>query len=76
MLAHGVGLEQRFIPVDIREGDRVQAVLTHDGQRFDCDMMVNAAGECENLATRGAAWNEEEGFAKAIDMILKENEAS
>ena len=23
---------------------RVQAVLTHDGQRFDCDMMVNAAG--------------------------------
>jgi glycine/D-amino acid oxidase-like deaminating enzyme len=41
-------LGARYVAADVtgivREGDRVQAVLTHDGQRFDCDMMVNAAG--------------------------------
>ncbi len=41
-------LGARYLAADVtgivREGDRVQAVLTHDGQRFDCDMMVNAAG--------------------------------
>jgi glycine/D-amino acid oxidase-like deaminating enzyme len=41
-------LGARYVAADVtgivREGDRVQAVLTHDGQRFDCDIMVNAAG--------------------------------
>jgi glycine/D-amino acid oxidase-like deaminating enzyme len=41
-------LGARYVAADVtgieHEGGRVQAVVTHDGQRFDCDMMVNAAG--------------------------------
>ena len=38
--------------------------------------MGNATDDVKKLATHVTASNEEEGFAKAIDMILKENEAS
>ncbi len=41
-------LGARYVAADVtglaREGERVQAVLTGDGQRFDCDYLVNAAG--------------------------------
>lgn len=41
-------LGARYVAADmtgvLRDGERVQAVLTGDGQRFDCDVMVNAAG--------------------------------
>lgn len=41
-------LGARYVAADVtgveQDRDRVQAVLTHDGQRFHCDMMVNAAG--------------------------------
>jgi Cof subfamily protein (haloacid dehalogenase superfamily) len=37
--------------------------------------MGNATGDVKKLATHVTASNEDEGFAKAIDMILKNNEA-
>jgi glycine/D-amino acid oxidase-like deaminating enzyme len=41
-------LGARYVAADAtgvaREGERLQAILTGDGQRFDCDYMVNAAG--------------------------------
>src|SRR3979490_834194 len=37
--------------------------------------MGNATDDVKKLATYVAASNEEEGFAKAVDMILKNNEA-
>ena len=37
--------------------------------------MGNATDDVKKLATHFTASNEEEGFAKAVDMILKENEA-
>jgi hydroxymethylpyrimidine pyrophosphatase-like HAD family hydrolase len=36
--------------------------------------MGNATEEVKRAATHVTASNEDEGFAKAIDMILKENE--
>jgi hydroxymethylpyrimidine pyrophosphatase-like HAD family hydrolase len=38
--------------------------------------MGNATDDVKKLATHVTASNEEEGFAKAVDMILKDNEAS
>jgi Cof subfamily protein (haloacid dehalogenase superfamily) len=38
--------------------------------------MGNATDDVRKLATHVTASNEDEGFAKAVDMILKENEAS
>jgi Cof subfamily protein (haloacid dehalogenase superfamily) len=38
--------------------------------------MGNATDDVKKLATHVTASNEEEGFAKAVDMILKNNEAS
>ncbi len=38
--------------------------------------MGNATDDVKKLATHVTTSNEEEGFAKAIDVILKENEAS
>ena len=37
--------------------------------------MGNATGDVKKMATHVTASNEDEGFAKAIDMILKENKA-
>src|SRR5258707_6546151 len=37
--------------------------------------MGNATDDVKKLATHATASNEDEGFAKAVDMILKENEA-
>jgi len=37
--------------------------------------MGNATDDVKKLATHVTASNEEEGFAKAVDMILKENVA-
>jgi Cof subfamily protein (haloacid dehalogenase superfamily) len=38
--------------------------------------MGNATDDVKKLATHVTASNEDEGFAKAVDMVLKENEAS
>ena len=38
--------------------------------------MGNATGDVKKLATHVTASNEEEGFAKAVDMILKSNGAA
>jgi hydroxymethylpyrimidine pyrophosphatase-like HAD family hydrolase len=37
--------------------------------------MGNATDDVKKMATHVTASNEDEGFAKAIDMILKENKA-
>jgi hydroxymethylpyrimidine pyrophosphatase-like HAD family hydrolase len=38
--------------------------------------MGNATDDVKKLATHVTTSNEDEGFAKAVDMILKENEAA
>ena len=38
--------------------------------------MGNATDDVKKVATHVTASNEDEGFAKAIDMILRENEAA
>ena len=68
-----------------RQGISTGAVATIGDMRNDLAMfrksgisiaMGNATDDVKKLATHVTASNEDEGFAKAIDMILKENNAT